>query len=245
MRPNQAGRWIFLSGFILVLVLLSLITPKPTLAAVRCETQYGGTEVCVTTGQLQVNKEIFDPQSKQYVDNLGINDYKFSPGELLSFRISIKNVGDATLSKVTVTDTPQAGFLDLVTGALNFDLIDVKPGETRQQELKLRVVDASQLPQNNIICIINAAEASADSNKDRDTAQFCLERKVLGVQPKELPKTGFGTGLLTLFGSVLGLTVGFKFTRFGNKVYSYANNVYTAYFIAENRSNQKVKGVKN
>ena len=191
MNLDRAERWIFLSGFILILILLSLIIPKPTLAAVRCETQYGGTQVCLTTGQLQVNKEIFDPQNKKYVDNLGINDYKFSPGELLSFRISIKNVGDAVLNKVTVTDTPQAGFLDLATGALNFDLIDLKPGETRQQELKLRVVDESKLPQNNVICIINAAEASAENHRDRDTSQICLERKVLGVAVvKELPKTG-------------------------------------------------------
>lgn len=236
MNPDRAERWIFLSGFIFILTLLFLITPKPILAAVRCETQYGGTQVCVTTGQLQVNKEVFDPKNQKYVDNLGINDYKFSPGELISFRLSIKNVGDATLGNVTVTDTPQSGFLDLATGALNFNLTNLAPGETRQQELKLRVVDASQLPQNNVICIINAAEASADSNRDRDTAQLCLERKVLGVvAAKELPKTGPEGLLLALFGSVSGVAVGVRLVRVGRIRY----NGETDYQMTENMISKK------
>ncbi len=209
------------------------------MAAVRCETQYGGTEVCVTTGQLQVDKEIFDPQNNKYVDNLGINDYKFSPGELISFRINIKNVGDALLSKVTVKDTPQAGFLDLATGALNFDLIDLKPGETKQQELKLRVVDASKLPQNNVICIINAAEATAENSKDRDTAQLCLERKVLGVQVKELPRTGPEAWLLTLFGSIAGLITGTGLVGIGRRQQSRADSDYQ---IAQSMINKKGRG---
>lgn len=218
MNPNRAEIGSIKIQYWLILTLLLfgfLFLAKPASAAVRCETQYGGTEVCVTTGQLQVDKEVFDPQNNKYVDNLGINDYKFSPGELISFRINIKNVGDALLSKVTVTDTPQAGFLDLATGALNFDLIDLKPGETKQQELKLRVVDASKLPQNNVICVINTAQANADSNSDKDTAQLCLERKVLGVKVTELPKTGPEAWFLTLFGGAAGLLAGARLLRVG------------------------------
>lgn len=213
MLPNRAEISSLFKYFFafLGIIAFSLLFQQNVSAAVRCETQYGGTQVCVTTGQLQVDKEVFDPQNKKYVDNLGINDYKFSPGELISFRISIKNVGDATLGNIAVTDIPQAGFLDLVTGALNFNLTNLAPGETRQQELKLRVVDESKLPQNNVICIINAAEASADSNKDRDTAQLCLERKVLGVQAKELPRTGLPVAALALVGLV---PLGFKLKRY-------------------------------
>src|SRR5687768_6560111 len=123
---------LFVSG------LLAFATPA--FADVSCTTQYGGTQVCVTSGKVQINKEVFDPKNNKFVDNMGINDYKFSPSELVSFRISVKNVGDQTLGRVVVTDTPQAGFLDLATGALNFELKDLKPGETRTEELKLRVV---------------------------------------------------------------------------------------------------------
>lgn len=199
--------------YLIVFVIGLLFFSKPIFAAVRCETQYGGNEVCITTGQIQINKEVFDPQNQKYVDNLGINDYKFSPGELISFRISIKNVGDVSLGKVTVTDIPQAGFLDLATGTLNSNLTDLQPGETRQQELKLRVVDASELPQNNVICIINAAEATANDNShDKDTAQICLERKVLSaVAVKELPKTGLP---LTAWFALGLLPVGFQLRKF-------------------------------
>lgn len=220
IRSIKIQYWLILTSLLFGFLFLV----KPVSAAVRCETQYGGTQVCVTTGQLQINKEVFDPQNQKYVDNLGINDYKFSPGELISFKLSIKNVGDATLGNVAVTDTPQAGFLDLATGALNFNLTNLAPGETRQQELKLRVVDESKLPQNNIICIINAAEANADNSHDRDTAQICLERKALGVtstpevvtsvpvpEVKKLPSTGLPAAAWLLSGLV---PLGFKLRKF-------------------------------
>ena len=215
---------------LIVLVLGLFLLTTPTFASVRCETQYGGKEVCVTTGALQVNKEVFDPQSKKYVDNLGINDYKFSPSELLSFRISVKNVGDATLNKVTVSDTPQAGFLELATGSLNFEITDLKPGESKSQEIKLRVADESKMPQNNTICIVNAAEASASDSRDRDTAQLCLERKVLAVSVKELPKAGPEGWFLSLFGSVSGLAIGSRLLRFGH-----ANSSQSYYQATEDR----------
>ncbi len=234
IRSIKIQYWLILTSLLFGFLFLV----KPVSAAVRCETQYGGTQVCVTTGQLQINKEVFDPQNKKYVDNLGINDYKFSPGELISFRLSIKNVGDATLGNVAVTDTPQAGFLDLATGALNFNLTNLIPGETRQQELKLRVVDESKLPQNNVICIINAAEVSADNNNhDRDTAQLCLERKVAPpVETKELPKTGPEGWLLTLFGLVAGLITGGMLVRVGKVQYDIVKNDFQ---MTENRINKR------
>lgn len=249
--PNNRSRvekWILLYVFSFFLFFFSLVIPKVTLAAVRCETQYGGTQVCVTTGQLQIDKEIYDPQNKKYVDNLGINDYRFSPGELISFRLSIKNVGDATLGNVAVSDTPQAGFLDLATGALNFNLTNLAPGETRQQELRFKVVDASKFPQNNVICIVNAAEANADNSHDRDTSQICLERKVLAVEtkgglpqalPKELPKTGPEGLLLGLVGSVAGLVTGMRLMRVG-KIQSDAFE--TNYFLVLDRIIRKERG---
>lgn len=233
--------------YLIVFVIGLLFFSKPTFAAgaVRCETQYGGTQVCVTTGQLQINKQVFDPKSNTFVDNLGINDHKFSPGELLSFRINVKNVGDATLNNVVVTDTPQAGFLNLVTGALKFNPFNLAPGETKQHELKFRVVDDSKLPQGNVICIINAAEASADSNTDRDTAQLCLERKVLAAVTvkeipivKEMPKTGPEGFLLALFGSVSGVVAGARLAGVGR----IKRNSETDYQMTESMIYKKGRG---
>ena len=51
---------ILLAVSLLIFTLFCLA--KPSVAAVRCETQYGGNEVCVTTGQLQINKEVFNDE---------------------------------------------------------------------------------------------------------------------------------------------------------------------------------------
>lgn len=214
--------------YLIVFVIGLLFFGKPTFAAVRCETQYGGTQVCVTTGQLQVNKQIFcDPAlsgnedeqickdtSDRFIDNMGLNFHKFAPGEEVRFRIRVKNVGDAAFSNVSVTDTPQSGFFQLSSGSLNFNLTNLNPGETRDTDIKFKVADTNLLPQNNVICVINTAQASAESNTDRDTSQLCLERKVLGVV-KELPRTGPEAWFLTLFGGAVGLLAGAKLLRVG------------------------------
>lgn len=233
------------------LLFVSLFFTKPASAAVRCETQYGGTQVCVTTGQLQVNKQIFcDPAlsgnedkqickdtSDRFIDNMGLNFHRFSPGEEVRFRIKVKNVGDAALGKVTVTDTPPTIFLQTTSGPLTFDLTNLQPGEVRQQEIKMKVLDTDSLPQNSTVCVVNAVEASAEDNKDRDTSQVCLERKVLGVkvvpETKELPSTGAEVWLLS-FGSVSALLGGAKLTRFKRKQFT-----QSYYQITENRFIQK------
>lgn len=203
-------KWLYLAVFVFGISLLS----KPAFAAVRCETQYGGTQVCVTTGQLQINKKVCDPNqgscnpasagfADRLVDNLGINNHLFAPGEEVVFRLSIKNVGDATLNNVAVVDTPQSGFFQIESDPLNFNLTNLNPGETRQQDIRLRVVDSSLLPQNNVVCVINAAEANADNSHDRDTAQVCLERKVsVPAETKALPQTGPEGWLLTISGLI-------------------------------------------
>lgn len=227
---------------IILLLFTMAFLAEPSLAAVRCETQYGGREVCITTGQLQVNKEVFDPPNNKFVDNLGINDHRFAPGELVAFKIKVKNVGDAKLDKVTVTDNPQANFFELATGALNFEITDLKVGETQERELKLRVLNEGRLPQNNIICVINAAEAVAGNEKDRDTAQLCLERKVIGVEKgapppvKELPPTG-GEIWLALFGSAFGAAAGFKLRKFGA-----VKSFESYYWVTEDRLYKKGRG---
>lgn len=232
------GFKLYLLIFSATFTLLCLILPKETFAAVRCETQYGGREVCVTTGQLQIDKEIFDPINNKFVDNLGINDHRFVPGELVVFKIKVKNVGDAKIDKVQVSDIPQANFFELATGSLNFDLTDLKVGETQEGEIKLRVVAQDKLPPN-IICVINGAEAVSGNERDKDTTQLCLEIKVLGVEkgapPQEMPETGAETWLIFL-GGTAGAVIGFRLTRYG-AIKSFAS----CYHITEKRALKKAE----
>lgn len=167
---------------------------SPAYAAVRCETQYGGREVCVRTGQLQIDKEIFSSQENKFVDNLGLNDRKFAPGEEITFKLKIKNVGDATFDKVSVTDSLPS-LLELVSGSTSFEISDLTAGETEEREIKAKVAASGNFPgDKTIVCVINTAEAVSGGEKDRDTSQVCLERKVVGpapaAKPAELPPTG-------------------------------------------------------
>lgn len=188
----------------------SLLLASGVSAAVRCETQYGGKEVCVKTGQLQINKEVFDPQNKKFVDNLGLNDHRFAPGEEITFKLQIKNTGDNTLSKVTVSDILPS-LVELSSGELSFELKDLTVGKTEEREFKAKVVAADKFPNDkNLVCVVNLAEAKSDSEKDRDTAQVCLEKKA-GVPAKALPPTGPENSLMMLSAALIFLISGLYF----------------------------------
>lgn len=180
---------------------------QPAQAAVRCETQYGGGTVCITTGALQINKKVWNPDSGSFVDNLGLNDRKFAPGDEITFRLYVKNVGDTRLNSVHITDT-LPDFFTLVSGSLSYDLSNLDPNQTDEKEIKVKVVPASKLPGGQkIVCsnqTINTAEARSGDNSDKDTTQVCLERKVLGA--KVLPVTG--SSILPVFTLVLLLVAG-------------------------------------
>ena len=198
---------------IFLLLILTATTAKPSYAAVRCEAQYGGGEVCVKTGQLQIDKEVFDPEAKKFVDNLGISSHKFVPGEELLFKLKVKNVGDATFDKVQVSDT-LPGHLELVSGNTSFEITGLTSGKTEEREIKSRVVKADKFPDGkSIICEVNVAEVVSGGERDKDTSQVCLQAKVLGVSvPKVLPKAGSENWIIA-FGSILALTIGSYLVR--------------------------------
>lgn len=199
----------------LAFLALSFFLTKPLLAAVRCETQYGGGEVCVKTGQLQINKKVFDPDSKQFVDNLGINTHKFTSGNEIIFRLEIKNIGDATFDKVGVSDILPS-FMELTSGSLSFDLTDLTPGKTETREIKAKVVGDDKFPSDkNIICVVNTAEVSSGNERDKDTTQVCLEKKVLAITT--FPKVGPENSLFIIFGSLVFGVLGLSLLKFSKK----------------------------
>lgn len=187
---------------------------KQVFAAVRCETQYGGGEVCVRTGKLQVNKKIRNPKDGSFVDNLGLGDYKFAPGEEIAFKLFIKNVGDATFSKVEVKDTlPE--YLEKASGELSFEISNLTVGETEEREFKAKVVSSEKFPgDKTTLCVVNTAEVWSGDERDKDTAQVCLEKKVLGVTPV----TGPENGLAILAFSLLAGIAGVSFLKFSKKL---------------------------
>lgn len=185
---------------IFILLFVFAWTTKSIWAAVRCETYYEG-EVCVRTGELQIDKEVWDVEDGLFVDNMGLTDYKYAPGEEFTFKLKIKNVGDETFDKVYVKDT-LPNYLELISGDLEFEIDDLTVGETEEREFKVRVVSADKFPADKTtICVVNTAEAWSGNEKDKDTSQVCLKRKVLGV--KVLPPTGSENSVIILFSFVL------------------------------------------
>ncbi len=145
--------------------------------------QYEEKEVSL---EIWLDKKVKNPESKQYVENLNVNDYKFAPGEEVWFNVKVKNTGEKTFEKVKVKDY-LPDYLQHLEGDLEREYQDIKPDEEREFKIKIKVVTADKLPSNQgIYCVINRAEAEANNQKDGDTSQICIEKKVLGavIQPE-------------------------------------------------------------
>lgn len=177
----------------------SLALASSVEAAVRCEIQYGGREVCIRTGKLQVNKKVWDPTQNAWIDN---SDFKFAPGATVQFSIEVKNVGDSAFASVRLTDILPS-FLVLSSGKLEEEIKDLTPGETETRKIDAKVKAASELPMN-VNCDVNVAEAVSGDDRDKDTARVCYAKQELKV----LPKAGAGaegSPLLMLASVVTGL----------------------------------------
>lgn len=205
---------VTISSSIAVTALLTSVSPA--YSAINCVNQYGtsvpygNVEVCAKTGEIQVNKEVFDPKTQKFVDNLGISAYKFAQGEEVTFRLKIKNIGDNTLDKVQVTDTLPSILEPIDASTLSFELSNLKVDETVEKTIKVRVKPLSQLARDkSTICDVNTAEVKSGDKSDRDTAQICIEKKA----PGQLPKAGATDTFVNLFGSLVFALTGFKLFR--------------------------------
>jgi len=194
-----------------------LLSSDSVFAAVRCETQYGGNEVCVTTGELQIDKEILDPRyAGAYKDNLYLTDYLFKTGDYVTFKLTVKNVGDDTLNNVRITDNLPSFLFFTGETPHGFTIDHLNPDESESFEVKARVVAESQLEADRI-CGVNTAEVWADGDQhDKDTSQVCATKKVLGVSV--LPETGDNTPLI-IFGASLAIAMlGLGLIKVGRKI---------------------------
>lgn len=197
--------------------ILILLSVNKVSAAVRCETQYGGNQVCVTTGQLQINKKIWAPNYSDYRDNLYVTDYQFKTADFVTFKLIVKNVGDNTLYNVKVVDSLPS-FLFFTGGSVSEYTKDkLNPGEEWViSDVKTQVVSDSQLTADRI-CGVNTAEVNADGNQhDKDTAELCVTKKVLGLN--KLPETGVNTPVIILVASLASAFAGIALVKIGQKI---------------------------
>ena len=174
--------------------LLFLVIGTSASADTSCQPIYGGGQTCVQVGNVFINKTVLKPGSSDFVDNLGINDPKYSPASNVTFHITVTNNGGDTVSKVTVKDVlPQfvsfvsgPGSFDSNTKVLTFDVGNLAAGESRTFTIAAKVADADKLPSNQgITCVVNQAMSTADNNQQSsDNSQFCIGKPVLGEPTK-------------------------------------------------------------
>ena len=183
-------------GSLLILSALAFVTPR-AFADSGCNNVYGAS---CPTGNISLDKKVRHPQSGEYLDTISSTDTTFLPEQEVKFKIDVKNTGSADLVDVWVDDK-FPDFVEFVSGTGNYDKnthklwwkIDrINAGEVKSFEIRVKLKNASDLPNMAITCMTNHSKAVKDHMTAQDTASFCVQSKILGTTT-ELPKTGAGS----------------------------------------------------
>ena len=177
-------------------------------SADMCFQDYNGSQNCKSS-DLIINKQVKNPITNIFVENLTTNDPTFAPGSEIDYRLIITNNSGETFNPHVKDTLPPyvTGFIggapgtfsfDTSTHILTFDMQNLIAGETRAYDLRFRIADVSQFPTGkSLFCVTNMAEAFALNRSDKDTAQACLQNgQVSGVTT--LPVAGFNDFALLL-----------------------------------------------
>lgn len=168
-----------------------------------------------------------DATAYSYVDNLGVNDPRFSPSHYVYFKIIVKNTSSISLGSITVKDYVPAyltpiegpGTFDSTTRIISWDAGSFDVNQEKTYYLKMQVNNQDSLPSDKgLFCVINRAQAISTNSSAEDSSQLCIEKQVLGTQkvPSAGPEMGLGLilGQLSLLGA--GLTLRYKLGRVDN-----------------------------
>ena len=201
------------------LLLFTALAFLPSKAYADCQALYGGGQTCTSYNfSLQKFVQIPSQSWSNFVNNLSINDPKFSLSQTVNFRLIVTNTGSADISSVTIVDTfPQ--FVNFVAGpgsfnssnnTLTFVVNNLNVGQSQTFNLSGKIAN-SGVPAG-ITCVVNQA-AGTDNNGDTNTAssQLCIQNVVSPTptpvvlpvaQVKITPPTG--PEMLPLFGLIPG-----------------------------------------
>lgn len=188
------------------LILISLMTGLMSLslassasASTSCQPIYGGGETCVQVGNISINKTVKNPTTGSFVDNLSVNDPKYTPTSTVNFQITVTNTGNGNISSTTVKDTfpnyvtfvsgPKDGKFDSNTKVLTFTVDDLAAGVSKTFDVSAKVVDQNSLPADQgVTCVVNQVNATSNDNQQSsDNSQFCIEKP---TQPGTTTKGG-------------------------------------------------------
>jgi hypothetical protein len=189
--------------------------------AAECHTVYGGGEVC-ETGDLSLDKKVYNPEAKAYWDNIAASDYTFSVGEEVKFSLRVKNISDVKVDSVRINDdfdrldeymvfvsSERGDYRAAVTDhKVKFELGGLNPDEEVTVYFIARFKAEGELPAGTT-CLTNAAHAYShpDNVSDSDYAEFCVKTEAGKIITTKTPDTGLdlqsilllqGAGFVTL-----------------------------------------------
>jgi uncharacterized repeat protein (TIGR01451 family) len=186
---------------ILVLIGLAVLFSAP----VNASYMYDQEEV---TSQLIVDKQLKAVDLDDWQDNIPASQLVLEEGDMLEFRIKIKNSGDKELKNINAHDFLPAhlelvfhpGTFDKDNNQVNWEIDQLDPGEEREFKFRTHVQKSDQEVVDGTLCLINKADAKAESGEyDQDTASFCI------VAPTKLPKAGSGFDHLAMGTGIAGM----------------------------------------
>lgn len=190
----------------------ALFLTARSVSADGCTTQYGGYGSVCPPIDLSINKQVQNPVTGIFVENLMSTDATFSPGSNVVYKLTVINSSGETFSTVTIKDTlPQ--YMTFVAGPGTYDAEsrvltiiekDMIAGETRKFEVAAKVAEKENLPETNFFCVTNLASAQSTGRSDEDTSESCITTEVLGA--KYLPVAGFNDLFLIIPFVTLGFT---------------------------------------
>jgi uncharacterized repeat protein (TIGR01451 family) len=167
---------------LLIVGILSTLSVLPNKAFADCQALYGGGQTC-TSYTFTVEKLVQVPGAGNFVDNLSINDPRYSLSQIVNFEIVVTNTGNSTISSITLTDTfPQ--FIQFVSGpgsfnsnnkVLTFAVNNLGAGQSQTFNVSGKVY-GSGVPQG-ITCVVNQVSGvDNNGNTNNSSSQLCIQR---------------------------------------------------------------------
>jgi uncharacterized repeat protein (TIGR01451 family) len=183
---------------ILPLVLIALFfAPTVSAQTITCAPIFNGGSACVQDKDFSVNKQIQEPGSKAFRENLAANSNRFSAGQTIIFHIIVKNTSNGDLSNMTITDSlPGYVLLRKVDGQTNgannqtfsAQLNKLAKGASKTYTLETQVVTADKLPSSpSPLCVSNQALAKIGNQTSSDIATFCINNDKRNISATNSP----------------------------------------------------------
>jgi hypothetical protein len=212
------------------ILLLGALSVLPTKAFADCQPIYGGGQTC-TSFNFTIDKKVQVPGKGggNFVDNLGLNDPRFSPSQTISYKLIITNTGSNTIPTLNIVDNfPQlinfisgAGNYDANSKTLSFTISNLGAGQNQTINLTAQVVDSKTVPAG-VICdgrtTNNVTISDNNGGSTGDSSQVCIQNSTAVLHAATVTTTpATGPEMIPLALLLPGALGGFILRRKSNK----------------------------